>query len=364
MSSTRNPYDFGNILQSFYAGYQMPQQMEALRQQQQLNALKQQQAQQALQMQPQLDQATLDLRHAQAARQAAPMDLRFSGDVANAVNTERLAKLYGENDPRVAAARDALAQQAHQADVMAKYRGTLTDLAKYRYSPTVSKLVADRATIAQGMRPATTGGPGQSLSPGEQAQLGGQYDLAIQKGTSDVSPRNKALLAANIDKTIDQIDPQVLFQYSGIPGQAKKLYAASAAALDHASPEHQAYLSNLAASKILAHQVRQFYGDSIQPQVTAALERITNPESWQYGPETAHKQFNTLVDILRNETGTYRGALKGTSEYEARTQKTPPEIAQDVMIEMQAPDGARYSVPLKDVPTAKEKWKLREVSGG
>src|SRR5690606_6281891 len=108
IDQSQNPYDLSNQIGNFYKGYQMafiPQQMKD---QQQLNAMKSQQMQQELQYNPQIYQAKIAALYKDANPQN---DMNLTGDVANAVNVENMARIYGENDPRVIAARSTLKNQ-------------------------------------------------------------------------------------------------------------------------------------------------------------------------------------------------------------------------------------------------------------
>jgi hypothetical protein len=180
---------------------------------------------------------------------------------------------------------------------------------------------------------AQTGQPGTPINPQQINQLRqlaqpGVPDvtaaiqnasgLLAQHKTTDASARQKNLYAANIDKTFDNINVNDLTQYSGIPGIAELQKQKALAAVGKESPGYDNYLKSLNASSMLATQVRQFYGDSIQPTMIQRLEQLTNPSTWSNNPALAKNLFNTTKQILNQETGTYRQAMQSTAPYQAQ----------------------------------------------
>jgi len=158
--------------------------------------------------------------------------------------------------------------------------------------------------------------PNQNLSNNLQNdRISDIYGLKTQKDTTDTDTRKRNLFLSNIEKTLGQINPEKLTQYSGLLGGLNKTLEQGKSALGYASPEYSDYVSNLRASKQLAKQVRQFYGDSIQKGARLELEKLTNPETWTRSPELAKKLFEDYANLLKLEGGTYRGALQSTRPY-------------------------------------------------
>jgi hypothetical protein len=245
-------------------------------------------------------------------------DPSLTGDIGNAYNVEVLAKKYGEKDPRVIAARNALTSQNDYQKSLQGYRASLADTAPKRASTTLGKTEQELDDIKSGFAPGTN--RTQPISPEQQQQLIGQYNLAIQKNTTDSAARAKVLNATNIDKTLSAINPDALLGYSGAKGTVEKAADAAIAPFSQ-SKKYTEYTKSKAAADALATQVRQFYGDSIQPSMIARLEGLTNPESLGFTTEQAKENYNQIVNILKNETQTYRDALKGTSAYEGQGQQ-------------------------------------------
>lgn len=141
------------------------------------------------------------------------------------------------------------------------------------------------------------------------------YNLYRQKQTSDVDTRKRNLFASNIEKTIKYIDPDSLTQYAGMSGSLKKLLEQGKSSFGLESPEYDQYSQSLQATNLLAKQVRQFYGDSIQPEMDIKLNKLVNPATWRNNPKLAKELYNQTIDILGQETGTYRQALQSTEPY-------------------------------------------------
>lgn len=180
---------------------------------------------------------------------------------------------------------------------------------------------------------AQTGQPGAPLNPQQINQLRqlaqpGIPDttsaiqdasgLLAQHKTTDASARQKNLYATNIEKTLNQIDPDALTQYAGATGAAQKYGQMALASTGKESKNYDNYLNSLNAANLMATQVRQFYGDSIQPSMIQRLEALTNPSTWANNPKLAKSLFNETKQILSQETGTYRQAMKSTAPYQAQ----------------------------------------------
>jgi len=165
------------------------------------------------------------------------------------------------------------------------------------------------------------GNPGlgnNSPSPVSQADLDNipnQYASMRQKISTDSDTRKRNLFASNIEKTLQMIKPEDLAQYSGAKGQAALLYDKLASSAGEAPQRYINYSTAAQNADMLATQVRQFYGDSVQPAVQEKLASITNPASWKNDPNVTLAKYNELKKLLGNEIGTYRSALLNTSPY-------------------------------------------------
>lgn len=259
------------------------------------------------------------LLQAQTSRAQQLANQPYGGNLSGlAKEAYGIAQLTGQ-DPRQVAQK-LYQNKLEQAQALNDYRQSLIQTAPKRVSTQLGKIEQERNEVEQGFAPGTNGAV--KLNPEQQSSLLGKYELQQQKMISDYQTRQKTLAATNIDKTIESINPDSLVQYAGLKGIAEKRLEEGKAPFGKESKEYRDYTQNLSKVKLLAHQIRQFYGDSIQPQVTAAIENMVNPATWKNNPEIAKQNYNAIIDILKKETGTYRGALKNTKQYEQELRKS------------------------------------------
>jgi hypothetical protein len=281
--------------------------------------------------------------------------LHPSGDVANAMYVEQLRNQFGENDPRYIQAKRAydLAIQGRQS--LIDYRDVLNQLAGIRNTTTTGKELAesqgkgaqdilDRRNASRNQGSARTGGGDNSgyeydqngnnvmASPQEvndildkRAAAGGAstssttptgnprtpaerevYMRKINKETGDADARKRERFAENIDITRKSIDPEDLTRYSGLKGTGNYLYEAGQSVLGNPSQEFVNHNNAVNAASLLAKQVRQFYGESIQAPAMKKLEALTNPSTWYKNPKIAQAQWDQFNKILDAETATYK----------------------------------------------------------
>lgn len=314
-------YSYGDPVGNFFQGYQaafIPQQMKA--QQQEYKDKRSMDALNRQYIQAKIDQMN-------SPQEDPANKIGFSGDVANAVSVENLARMYGEQDPRVMAARKSLADQQQYQNALVAYRNSLMNTIDKRTASPFAKTQQEIDDIKNGFMPGT--GRKDTLTDQEQDALLDLYNQDNLKKTTDPRTRARGLSAINIEKTIESIDPQALFQYSGPQGAARKAYDASQAALGKAPENYNNYMNALNSSRLLAHQVRQFYEDSIQPSMLAQLESFTNPESAFKDSSTALSQYNKFTNILGKETGTILDALKSPEVYNYKKGSSNTESNKD-----------------------------------
>ena len=248
-----------------------------------------------------------------------PFGGQLSGAAKEAYALDLLKKLPGGEDNPVY--KDA--KRAYEANVSGRegrnlYQSSLAETANKRALTNVGKLEAERKEALEGFEPGTNGQ--HEISPERQQELVNNYDKQLLKTTTDTQARQKTLYAKNIDKTIQQIDPAELVKYSGIGGQLELKKQQVLAQQGKESEGYKKYLEAANNAELLAHQVRQFYGDSIQPSVTEKLSKLTNPSTWKNNPEVASRLYKSFVKTLKNETGTYTSALKGTDVYKEKSE--------------------------------------------
>lgn len=311
--------DFMGLLRQGMQLGQEPQRLMHQRQQEDLtNALRKEQLSQAQAATPfaaDREQAELAYKLAQAKAAEQQTNMPFGGQLSGvareAFGLELLKQQYGPNSEVYRNAAKRYQADLDQSNVLNQYRQALSGTADKRASTTLGKTEMEIADIMNR----------QDLSPQEKNSMIGRYELSRQKQISDSDARKRALFASNVDKTLENINPKDLVQYGGIKGQAKLKADQLKAGLGNASKDYLKYQDALTGAKLLAKQVRQFYGDSITPQVQEQLAEMVNPATWSNNPDVALRKFNRFKKILHSETGTYRSALKETKEFNEDTQK-------------------------------------------
>lgn len=136
------------------------------------------------------------------------------------------------------------------------------------------------------------------------------YNMVLMKQATDADARKKNLAATNVEKTIAKINPEVVTSYSGILGGAEKFANQVSSGLGlGGSANYDKYVDNKANIDLLVKQIRQFYGDSIQPAMQQKLSQITDPSSWDKSPKQAKSALMNVLDTLHRELSTYRQAM-------------------------------------------------------
>jgi len=110
----------------------------------------------------------------------------------------------------------------------------------------------------------------------------------------------------NIKETIAGINPDVVKAYGGIDGRAKLRRDKGLSALGIAPPEYDEYVEFVEnQAVILASQIRQFYGDSIQPKKEEQIMETFSSENIYKNPEAALRKMAELIRIVESEGMTY-----------------------------------------------------------
>jgi hypothetical protein len=266
--------------------------------------------------------ADIALKQAEAQRAQQQANLPFGGATLPGASGQILAlesvkQMFGEDSPQYKQAVSAfnLGQQSDQSRI--NYQNALTGTLPIRALTSTGKGFIEETNVAGGKLPTGQEIPGgSSFDPQRAKEI---YGLTIQKGSTDTDTRKRNLFASNIENTLNQIDPNALAQYAGIEGGLKKSAEAGKAMFGKESPDYDNYLTSKVGVQMLAKQVRQFYGDSIQPQVKEDLEKLADPSTFRTNPQLALKLFNKNKDILTQELGIYRQALKSQSAYGDKT---------------------------------------------
>src|SRR5579863_5560823 len=276
--------------------------------------------------------------------------LHPSGDVANALYVEQLRNQYGDNDPRYLEAKRAHQMSLDARQSLIGYRDVLNQTAGIRATSPLGKLIVEgKGRGAQdilrnhqtqnGQVSVSSSAPTNArYKVGEQYyDEGGEpvykndnqltsdekkaYEQAIGKGTTDAAIRNKIPYAENVKITMDNINPDALVQYSGPRGTVNLGIETLKAAMGNPSQEFLDYQTAIAGANTLKKQLRQFWGDSIQPAATDQIGKLTNPSHWLKNPIVAKQQFEQLKNITDQELASF--TKHGTSpiklDYDKKT---------------------------------------------
>lgn len=285
--------------------------------------------------QQEASKAGIELSKAQTEDYRSPFHQlgKFSGSGKDAIELETIKNVYGENSQTYKRAEKSYNDKSNMQNALVDYRSALTNTADKRAAAQLGKLGLEKNEVEEGYLPGSN--RTIRISPEEQKQLIGRYDLQQQKISSDVDTRKRSLFASNIDKTLNSINVNDLTQYAGLSGKLEQKLEQGKAMTGDESKKYDAFQKALVGSQLLAKQVRQFYGDSITPQVQEKLGQLTNPSTWSNNPKIAKQNFEQFANILKKETETYRSSLKNTSEFSSNSGAT----------KLYSPDGKSYTVP-------------------
>lgn len=310
------PFRFtGSTLPNFAEEYNKPQSLAAKLLEQQLkNKFEAPRAERADEF------AQADLNYKNALAEQVKMGLnpfnRLSGVARDVYSIEMLKNQLGEDSPAYQQAKQQYDLEQQSTRGLNDYRQRLADTMLKRSSSNLGKLSQEEEDVAAGFEPNTN--RQHQISPDRQEELLGQYQLTKQKLSTDTDTRKKVLFASNIDKTIESINPKDLTKFAGLNGAAQlkteEIKAATAPGTE--SEAYRRYLESANKAQLLAKQVRQFYGDSIQPAMLEKLEKLSNPATWRNNPEIAQRLFKSFTGLLKQETGTYRSALQNKNEFQ------------------------------------------------
>jgi hypothetical protein len=171
--------------------------------------------------------------------------------------------------------------------------------------------------------------PNAASSPQNNPQptSANQYNLKNAKNNIPAQVLSKNLYATNIEKTLESINIDDLTHYNNPIGYMKLKYEEGQDALGlPTSEEYKKYKEAEGVFDFLTNQVRQFYGDSIQPSAMAEKEKKLDPRSGFKSADTAKTRFASQKKLLKNELQTYRDATKDTEVYTGGNASNQSEV--------------------------------------
>jgi hypothetical protein len=322
-------------------------------------------------------QANMGLANAQTAQlynqiQNPMFGKIMPGPAGQIQGLEFIRRQYGENSPQYQQAKSMVDMNMQSAQSRIGYQDVLANSMAVRALTPTGKGIVEQGNINQGFLP--TGQPqggqqpqqlplsqqdiaamannpqaqalgvtvpkgqqqmpqqGQPMMPGQQLQAGvpgiqlpasqqdlsNQYNLLRQKNDTDSDTRKRNLFATNLEKTFQNINPDALTQYSGLSGGAQLLGQKLASLMGSTSQNYKDYVNSQTAADFAGTQMRQFYGDSVQPAQLERIHALTNPTGWMTSPDVAKQRLMQAENILGQETGTYRDALTSTAPFQSQ----------------------------------------------
>lgn len=216
--------------------------------------------------------------------------------------------------------RDAIAARNPNDPRVSQYDKVIDAQGGSKFAPSgLGKLYGELEEVKQGYLPGSNGMI--PIDPLKQKQLEEAYKLKIQASTSDVGTRQTALRGENLLKSINASNIDALTRYSGITGalNLKKEQAKDLAG--NPSEEYLQYLEAEQAVKLEAKELRQFFGDSITPQATEAIDKMVNATSLTKSPEAAKRMIQKSRETIKKQIDTFKGALKSQEAYGVQNQE-------------------------------------------
>lgn len=330
------------------------------------------------------------LEDAQTLREKKMAELPFGGanvpgPAGQIVGLEMIRQQYGDNSPQYKQAQQAFGLSQNSIGSRINYQTALTNSMPIRYTTPEGRQIIEQSNVAGGGSPAGTPS-GQPIFPGKipynpnpgqplpntnnqtqsndqtadvgtpVADIGTGYDpehgvdttvqpppennngaptasqhYSLRQAKQDLPTfvQQKNLSANNIEKTIKNVDLDALTNYNGVMGASKLSYekARDLAGLE-TSEEYKKYKEAEAKFNFLGNQIRQFYGDSVQPSAMEALQKKLDPRSSLHGQKTGKIKFNSTKDLLEKELQTYRDASRDASVYTGANPSASKETVQ------------------------------------
>lgn len=238
-----------------------------------------------------------------------------------------------------------------------------------RYAPSyIGKLAQERQEVQEGFLPGSNGTI--TLSPEEQQEALGRYDLALQKHTTDPNTRQRSLMASNLNKAFDRTNLDDLTRFSGASGKAKLVKESALDAIGQSSEEYKLYKEALTASKLEAKEIRQALGESITPEIGRQLDILTNPTNFSTSPETAKRQIKKAREILKKQLQTFQASLRDTSEFggpkriiQEEDESSEPHQDEDAPVHTMQSNSQDYSALSTEELRQRIEQRKRELQG-
>jgi hypothetical protein len=285
---------------------------------------------------------------------------KLQGVPSQVASAEMLKNQYGENSPQYKQAiRGIEANIAHQE--------AMTERAPYQFMTNTGRKLEEEIGVRSRLKELEGDQGGQvqggiqgfpdsndALSaelqqvedPEEREMLKDaldQYTRERRISATDPSARASDLKAQMIDPTLEKINPEEAFVYSGYQGMKQKVKDMYDSSQGNAPDRYIKYKENRQALSFLAKQYRNFLGDSTSKNVQSALDDLFRPESFWNSPDVAKAAYNTSIGILNAEMD----ILSKASKSERQTKEKDPlsmtreEIEEEIRLEIEKLQGGK-----------------------
>lgn len=302
-----------NLLQNALSGYKISQEPAAMGRKAESEELANALQQMALDHKPremELKDALMEAQTQAAQRKSELGGVTPTGSLANFIASNPNAtreQIQNEYKRLQNLEEDYKRARIERSDVLNQSQGT-------RGATQTTKMLQEIADAEAGFAPGTM--RKETMSPEKRDETINRLHQKMYKEVTDPKTRERLGYAKNVDITLNNMSPSALTRYAGVDGKKELIKQKALAAQNKpTSPEYQEYLKNQQLAKLLSKQVRQFYGDSIQPKSMQTIEKLASPDFWFTKPDQAELLFNTFANTLRQEANTFYEQMNNANFY-------------------------------------------------
>ena len=195
----------------------------------------------------------------------------------------------------------------------------------------------NRMTMAQNYNYPQQQTLNDAITTVQAQQVGGQTKMspqevannmqnALLKSTNTASNLNKIQFGSQVEQSLSNMMPfePAMEYYTGPKGRAQLISdKAKVMAGFPATPEYNAYIAYQNHAEQAAKQMRQYWGDSIQPKNLESLSILTDPSAWDKDPSSVRAALNSTISNFNSELEQRRKAAQGPSIYQSGQTGTP-----------------------------------------
>jgi hypothetical protein len=246
-----------------------------------------------------------DIAKKQAEAQRARMGGDFTGTLGNMIRLHQL-KQNPNADPALINALQKQLDFEHQREQgIFDYQQKVGNTLMYRNAPALQKLFMNIDQLSKN-KTYDMDGNEIALPPELAKQRRNAITMEVLQKTTDPKLRDRLTFAKNFETTLNNINPEEAFKYSGgFGGLAKKINQGKAL-VGAESEEYKKFLEQLPKLQIAADQFSQYMDVGAAEKLQKHVKELLNPNSWFKSPEAAMRQYKAVVDIFEQE---YKNSL-------------------------------------------------------